>query len=111
MQQFLIVFDSDNAATPGQFSYPKSPIQSELVNSGALAPGSGTFTETLVGGPDINGDLIYKYNAELANPFPEQANVVYWLKIAAVVDVPAGTPVPPAARRHELGLAQPRLHD
>ncbi len=95
VQQFLIAFDSDNAATPGQFSYPKAPIQYEIVNSGALAPASGTFTETQVGGPDLNGDLIYKYNAELANPFPEQANQVYWLKIAAVVNVPAGTPVPP----------------
>jgi hypothetical protein len=93
VQQFLIGFESDNAATPGNFSYPKSPIQYEIVNSGALAPGSGTFTEQQVGGPDINGDLIYKYNAELANPFPEQANIVYWLKIAAVV---GGNPtVPP----------------
>jgi hypothetical protein len=95
VQQFLIAFDSDNAATPGNFSYPKAPLQYEIVNSGPLTPGSGTFTETPVGGPDINGDLIYKYNAELANPFPETAGVVYWLKIAAVVNVPAGTPVPP----------------
>jgi hypothetical protein len=93
VQQFLIVFDSDNPATPGQASYPKAPIQQQIVNSGALSPGSGTFTETQVGGPDINGDLIYKYNAELANPFPEQANVVYWLKIAAVVG--GNPPVPP----------------
>jgi hypothetical protein len=95
VQQFLIVFGLDNPATPGQFSYPKAPIQSEIVTPGGLSPLSGTFTETQVGGPDINGDLIYKYNAELANPFPEQANQIYWLQIAAVVNVPVGTPVPP----------------
>ena len=95
VQQFLIVFDSDNPATPGQFSYPKSPIQSEIVSAGALSPLSGTFTETPTNVQDINGDFIYKYNAELANPFPEQANTVYWLKIAAVVNVPPTTPVPP----------------
>ncbi len=95
VQQFLIGFEADNPATPGQFSYPKAPIQYEVVNSGALSPNSGTFTETPTGVADINGDFIYKYNAELANPFPEQANTVYWLKIAAVVNVPVGTPVPP----------------
>ena len=93
VQQFLIAFDSDNPATPGQFSYPKAPIQAEVVNSGALAPFSGTFTETPTNVVDINGDPIYKYNAELANPFPEQANTVYWLKIAAVVG--GNPPVPP----------------
>lgn len=91
VQQFLIGFDSDNPATAGQTSYPKAPIQYELVNPGVLSPGSGTFTETPLGIQDINGDFIYKYNAELANPFPEQANVVYWLKIAAVV---GGNPTP-----------------
>ena len=95
VQQFLITFDADNPSVNGQPSYPKAPLQTEIVNKAALSPGSGTFTETQVGGPDINGDFIYKYNAELANPFPEQANVVYWLSIAAVVNVPPGTPVPP----------------
>jgi hypothetical protein len=105
VQQFLIAFDSDDPAippspnNPGSPSKPKAPIQYEIVNSvpfgPPLAPASGTFTEQQVGGPDINGDLIYKYNAELANPFPEQANQVYWLKIAALVNVPVGTPVPP----------------
>ena len=27
---------------------------------------------------------LYEYNAELANPFPEQAGTVYWLKIVAL---------------------------
>ena len=51
----------------------------------SLTPGAGTFTETpepsVAGGPD--GQL-YEYNAELANPFPEQAGTTYWLKIVAL---------------------------
>ena len=95
VQQFMIGFEADDPAINGQPSKPKAPLQYEIVNSGPLTPASGTFTETPTGVADINGDFIYKYNAELANPFPEQANVVYWLKIAAVVTLPVGTPVPP----------------
>jgi hypothetical protein len=57
-----------------------------------LAPGSGTFTEKLIRGPDpILGESLYEYNAELYfdKPFPEKADTVYWLKIAAMVDAPA----------------------
>jgi hypothetical protein len=104
VQQFLIAFDSDDPTIQGQNgqpdipSKPKSPIQYEIVNavpSGPLVPGSGTFTEAFTGVVDSFGDPIFKYNAELANPFPEQANTVYWLKIAALVNVPPATPVPP----------------
>jgi hypothetical protein len=95
VQQFMIGFEADNPSVNGQPSYPKAPLQYEIVNSGALTPASGTFTETSTGVTDINGDPIYKYNAELASPFNEQANIVYWLKIAAVVNAPAGTTNPP----------------
>ncbi len=58
----------------------------------ALPPGSGTFTQTaqstVPGGPD---GQIYQYNAELANPFPEQAGTVYWLKIVALNSNSSGT--------------------
>jgi hypothetical protein len=95
VQQFMIGFEADDPAINGQPSHPKAPLQYEIVNPGVLTPASGTFTETPTGVQDINGDFIFKYNAELANPFPEQANTVYWLKIAAVVNLPVGTPVPP----------------
>ena len=110
VQQFMIGFEADDPAIKGQPSKPKAPIQYEIVNPGVLTPASGTFTETPTGVQDINGDFIYKYNAELANPFAEQANVVYWLKIAAVVNVSGRHPRSAAARLHELGLAQSRLH-
>jgi hypothetical protein len=82
--QFLIAFESDVPAVPGvSTSRPGSVLQYEIVTAGALSPASGTFTETLeqtvVGGEDL-----YRYNAELAVPFPEQADTVYWLKIVAL---------------------------
>jgi hypothetical protein len=87
VQQFLISFETDVPALPGAASHPGTPILSQIVNAGALAPGSGTFTETLV-----NGNVpehLYKYNAELALPFSEQKDTVYWLKIVALTNDPA----------------------
>jgi hypothetical protein len=100
--KFLIAFENDQPAVPGGWSYPIPPIHSQIVNVGALAPLSGTFTEAPVssGGPPLN-EALYEYNAELAIPFPQQADTVYWLKIVALVDHPAvidptlpGAPVP-----------------
>ena len=85
VQHFLISFEADvpaNSVSP--FSHPGVSLSSEVVSVGALAPGSGTFTETpqpALPGPD---GALYQYNAELANPFPEVAGVVYWLKIVAL---------------------------
>ena len=100
VQKFLIAFESDNPATPGQPSTPNQVLQYDVVTAGALAPGSGTFTETPVRGADpVIGESLYKYNAELhlGHEFQEQAGKVYWLKIAALVDVPQPVvvPVPP----------------
>jgi hypothetical protein len=85
VQQFLISFESDVPAnTASNFSHPGQSLSSEVVTLGALAPGSGTFTETpdaSLPGPD---GTTYAYNAELRNPFPEQAGVIYWLKIVAL---------------------------
>jgi hypothetical protein len=89
-QRFLISFESDVPAVTGagSFSHPGTPLVSQIVTKGALAPLSGTFTETLAspGGAPLNEDL-YKYNAELRLPFDEKADTVYWLKIVAL-----GTP-------------------
>ncbi|HEY7089112.1 MAG TPA: hypothetical protein VH518_13540 [Tepidisphaeraceae bacterium] len=86
--RFLISFESDVPASPtGGFSHPGVPLLAQVVNKGALAPLSGTFTETLVsnGGAPQNEQL-YKYNAELALPFAEQPDTVYWLEIVALVN-------------------------
>jgi len=85
VQQFLISFESDVPSTAaGGFSEPGTPLLTEVVSAGALAPASGTFTEKV-----INSNVaepLYQYNAELALPFQEQANTVYWLKIVALVN-------------------------
>ena len=94
VNQFLISFESDQPAdAANSFSHPAQPLLNQVVNRGALAPGSGTFTEKLVRGPDaVRHESLYEYNAELYlnKPFPEKADNVYWLKIAAMVDVYPG---------------------
>ena len=75
VQQFLISFETDVPAQPGVPSHPGTPLLSQIVTLGALAPGSGTFTETLV-----NGNVpehLYSYNAELKLPFAEANDTVY----------------------------------
>ena len=56
-----------------------------------LASGSGTFTENpiAIGGAPFSEQL-FEYNAELhlGNEFFEKPDTVYWLKIAALVDLP-----------------------
>ena len=86
VKQFLISFESDVPAGPaGNFSHPGVPLLSQVVSAGALTAGSGTFTETLVPAPATSPDgNLFQYNAELALPFREQANTVYWLKIVAL---------------------------
>ncbi len=86
VQKFLISFESDTIGGPANqpFSQPGTPLLTQEVTLGGLSPGSGTFTEQMV-----NGNVpehLYQYNAELALPFNEQANTVYWLKIVALED-------------------------
>jgi hypothetical protein len=92
VNRFLISFESDVPCTLAPcFSHPGQPLLNQVVTRGPLAPGSGTFTETLIRGPDpILQESLYEYNAELHlnAPFPEQRDNVYWLKIAAMVNVP-----------------------
>jgi hypothetical protein len=88
VQRFLIAFETDVPADPVVgFSYPGQPLLTQVVDEGVLSPMSGTFTETLVspGGPPVS-ERLYEYNAELAIPFQQQADTVYWLKIVALID-------------------------
>jgi len=85
---FSISFESNIPASPATgvlFSQPGAVLSSQIVTkAAALAPGSGTFTETGIPttpGPDGN---LFQYNAELALPFPEMAGNTYWLKIVAL---------------------------
>ena len=85
VQQFLISFEADVPATATSgFSHPGQVLSAQVVTLGPQVSGSGNFTETpqpALPGPD---GTLYQYNAELRNPFPEQAGVVYWLKIVAL---------------------------
>jgi hypothetical protein len=97
VQKFLVAFESDVPAGPNGFSQPGQVLDYDIVTVGALAPGSGTFTESQVRGPDtVLGESLFKYNAELhlGHEFPEKADTVYWLKITALVDVPQPVPSP-----------------
>jgi hypothetical protein len=96
VNKFLISFESDVPASPtGGFSHPGTPLLTQVVRRGPLAPGSGTFTETLIsaGGPPLS-ERLFEYNAELhlGKEFFEKSDTVYWLKIAAMVDVPPNFP-------------------
>src|SRR6185295_6706 len=87
--------ESDVPASPtGGFSRPGTPLLQQYVSKGPLAPGSGTFTETLIRGPDpVVGESLYQYNAELACPFQEHRDTVYWLKIVAMVNQATDGPI------------------
>ncbi len=82
--QFMIAFESDVPGPAGTFSHPGTVLSSQIVNAGALAPGSGTFTAQPAGGSAA--EPVIKYNAELnlGQQFPEQKDTVYWLKIVAL---------------------------
>lgn len=85
VQQFLIAFESDVPSPPGNFSHPGTVLSSEIVNfTNSALPGAGTFTEKLINGGAP--EHLYQYNAELALPFPEQQDTIYWLKIVALTN-------------------------
>lgn len=87
VNSFLIVFEEDVPAGPDNpFSHPGKPLSAQIVTSGVLAPASGTFVEAPIRGPDpLVLESLYQYNAELATPFRQEADKVYWLKIVALV--------------------------
>jgi hypothetical protein len=95
----LISFESDVPAGPNNpFSHPGQPLLNQIVKRGPLSPGSGTFTENQIspGGPPLDEHL-YEYNAELhlGKEFFQKPDTVYWLKIVALVDLPAGIIIDP----------------
>jgi hypothetical protein len=112
VQKFLIAIESDQPVDPSVdppilFSRPRDVLWSQIVvreaapTPGPVAP--GTFREKLVPPgvitPPGPAESLYEYDAEL-NPipfglFPQQENTVYWLKIAALVDVPDDGTQPP----------------
>ncbi|MCC6681676.1 MAG: PEP-CTERM sorting domain-containing protein [Phycisphaeraceae bacterium] len=94
-QKFLIAWETDvpvGSNNPYPYSHPGDLLQGEVVSRislpvGAPPPG-GSFTEKIIhpGGPSNGFEALYEYNAELACPFPQQPDTVYWLKIVALVD-------------------------
>lgn len=82
VQKFLISFETDVPATVDDPSHPGAMVISQIVNKGALAANSSTFTETAIA--SAAGQL-YHYEAELEIPMLQIANDVYWLKIVALV--------------------------
>ncbi len=99
VNKFLISFESDVPGPVPGFSHPGTPLLNQVVTkAAALAPGSGTYTEKLIRGPDpVVGESLYEYNAELhlGKDFPELKDTVYWLKVVAMVDVPPTINFPP----------------
>lgn len=99
VNKFLISFESDVPQGPNNpYSHPGTPLLNQVVTRGALAPGSGTFTEKVIRGPDpILNESLYEYNAELHLnlDFPEKKDTVYWLKIVAMVDALPNLPLDP----------------
>jgi hypothetical protein len=91
--RFLIAFETDVPANAIEQmpSHPGDLLYSEIVHRGGdlTAPlNPGEFSEILVsnGGAPCNENL-YEYEAILQNPFPQDPNTVYWLKIVALYDI------------------------
>ncbi len=95
VDRFLIAFEADvpagDSTSPYPFSHPdcrNQALNAQIVRrdmDGALMPGEGTFTETVIPNSNPN-EPVYTYNAELTCPFEQQADTVYWLKIVALSD-------------------------
>ena len=100
--KFLVSFENDVPAGPApSFSRPTDVGNfNQVVNlANVLTPGSGTYTEKLIRGPDtVVNESLYEYNAELnlGKAFPELKDTVYWLKVVAMVDVTPGITFPTA---------------
>lgn len=85
--RFLISFETDVPAGTGTptNSHPGSVLLSQVVSRVPAGPTPpGTFTEAVEPGSASVDGPVFKYNAELAIPFPEQAETVYWIKIVAL---------------------------
>jgi hypothetical protein len=130
VQKFFITFESDVPQSANEpFSHPGTPLLSQIVTAGPLAPASGTFQEKLIrprGGAPQQTPL-YEYNVELETLFVAAPNTVYWLKVVALTEPIAGgggkfqwgwhnrdytindplAPTPPAVTPGEFGVFSP----
>ncbi len=95
VQRFLIAFERDIPAQgePGNADYvpshPGEVITSQIVNLSSIVPlNPGEYTETYInaGGPPCYEPL-FRYDAVLEYPFPQDPNTVYWVKIVALADL------------------------
>jgi len=86
VQRFLLSFETDVPAADGEPSHPGTPVISQIVSLGALAPNSGTFSETAIATDAGAAHQLYHYTANLEIPMLQIADSVYWLKIVAIVD-------------------------
>ena len=94
--RFLITFEDDVPADAAQGipSHPGNVLQSEIVHlGGAIAPlNPGEFSEvTFSSGGAPCYEALYKYEAILKNPFPQEPDKVYWIKIVAMYDIDLNT--------------------
>lgn len=80
--QFLIAFESDAPASIFGPSHPGTRRCCRRLFRYALAPGSGTFSETAIASAGLT--QLYHYQAELTLPFDATADTLYWLKIVAL---------------------------
>ena len=110
--RFLIAFESDIAAVhePEYIaSHPGNILQTEIVRLSSTVPlNPGEYSETPIGpgGAPCN-EALYEYEAVLENPFPQDPNTVYWIKIVALIDDPAVLArVKPALQASQLSLCE-----
>ncbi|MBN1457158.1 MAG: hypothetical protein JW912_04835, partial [Sedimentisphaerales bacterium] len=113
--RFLIAFETDIPAVgqPGDIDYvashPGQVLQTEIVHLSSTVPlNPGEYSETWIGsgGPPCFENL-FEYEAVLENPFPEEPDTVYWIKIVALIDDPAVLArVKPALQLSGLSLCQ-----
>ena len=114
VQKFLVAFESDVPATPGNFSHPGTVLDYDIVTLGGLTPGSGTFTESLVRGPDtVSNEAALQVQRRTASRtrVPRAGEYRLLAEGHRLGRYTAATHHPPAARHDAMGLARPRLHD
>ena len=96
VSRFLIAFESDIPAQghPSDVDYiashPGEVILSQFVHLTSTTPlNPSEYSETLLnsGGPPCY-EALFEYEAVLENPFPQDPNTVYWIKIVALIDDP-----------------------
>ena len=94
--KFLIAFETDVPADVNNpFSHPGQVIQTEIVtldpdvtDCAQLGPGQYLETPVAPGTTIVTAcEQLYEYCAVLKQPFEQQPDRVYWIKIVALVDI------------------------